>query len=304
METLETLSDLLATTGDIQSIIRTMKSLSAVSIRQYERAEAAMGGYAATIDLGLSALLSEGRARAQRLPGPMAQDGGAEGKVLIVIGSDRGLCGQYNEIVTRAAIVRLGAQTGRLAVIGTRAAARLTASGQRVDRVFQQPGAVAGLRRLVQSLIVQIEGWTRDPGAGHVALVHNRRAGQAQAVAVTRDLLPIPDAYLHDRVTRGWPGRGLPFFRADPERLLSWLVRERLFVVLYRALAEALASEHATRLAAMQRAERNIEDRRADLTRAYRRKRQETITRELLDVISGFEAVGGLADGGYGAGRG
>jgi F-type H+-transporting ATPase subunit gamma len=74
-------------------------------------------------------------------------------------------------------------------------------------------------------------------------------------------------------------------------RLMSWLVQQRLFVVLYRALAEALASEHASRLAAMQAAERNIEDRRDDLQHLYRLRRQETITRELLDVVSGYEAV-------------
>ena len=60
--------------------------------------------------------------------------------------------------------------------------------------------------------------------------------------------------------------------------------------------AEALASEHATRLAAMQSAERNIEERREDLTAAYRRKRQEKITRELMDVVAGYEAVGGRED--------
>jgi F-type H+-transporting ATPase subunit gamma len=68
-------------------------------------------------------------------------------------------------------------------------------------------------------------------------------------------------------------------------------MRQRLFVMLYRALAEALASEHATRLAAMQSAEGNIKERRDVLLSAYRLKRQETITREMLDVISGFEAV-------------
>ena len=77
----------------------------------------------------------------------------------------------------------------------------------------------------------------------------------------------------------------------DADRLMSWLVQQRLFVVIYRALAEALASEHASRLAAMQAAERNIEERREDLQQLYRQRRQETITRELLDVVSGFEAV-------------
>lgn len=291
METLETLSEMLETTSEIQSIVRTMKSLSAVSIRQYEQAEAAMSGYEKTIDLGLTAVLTDRRARGLSLPQTMAR--GTAREALVVIGSDRGLCGRYNEIVTREAESRLRERTAVLGVIGARAAARLDASGHSVDRLFLQPGSVDGLRRLVQTVIVQIEGWTRDPGVGRVRVVHNRREGRSRAVAVTRDLLPIPDAYLQGLITEGWPGPGLPFFRADPDRLLSWLVRQRLFVVLYRGLAEALASEHATRLAAMQNAERNIEDRREDLNAAYRRKRQETITRELLDVVSGFEAVGG-----------
>src|SRR6056297_2306790 len=91
METLETLSEMLETTGDIQSIVRTMKSLSAVSIRQYEQAEAAMSGYEKTIDLGLTALLLERRARGLPLPATIAQETGKN--ALIVIGSDRGLCG-------------------------------------------------------------------------------------------------------------------------------------------------------------------------------------------------------------------
>lgn len=294
METLESLSDMLETTGDIQSIVRTMKSLSAVSIRQYEQAEAAMSGYEKTVDLGLTALLMDRWARGLPLPGTIASDTGKE--ALIVIGSDRGLCGRYNEAVTQQTETCLGDRTVVLGVIGARAAARLEGSGHRVDRLFLQPGSVDGLRRLVQSVVVEIERWTRDPGVGHVRVVHNRREGRSRAVPVARDLLPIPDAYLRDLLACGWPGPGLPFFRADPERLLSWLVRQRLFVVLYRALAEALASEHATRLAAMQNAERNIEERREALNAAYRRKRQETITRELLDVVSGFEAVNGTED--------
>ena len=289
METLETLSEMLETTGDIQSIVRTMKSLSAVSIRQYERAEAAMSGYEETIDLGFAAILGERRARGLALPRTFG--GPASGEALVVIGSDRGLCGRYNEIVASHAEARLDHRTAVLAVVGARAAARLEASGRRVDRLFPQPGSVAGLRPLALSAIVAIEGWTRRPDVGTVSVVHNRREGRTRAAPVERRLLPIPDSYLEGLASRGWPGRGLPFFRAEPERLLSWLVRQRLFVVLYRALAEALASEHATRLAAMQRAERNIEERRDDLNAAYRRKRQETITRELLDVVSGFEAV-------------
>lgn len=294
METLETLSNMLKTTGDIQSIVRTMKSLSAVSIRQYEEAEAAVASYAKTIDLGLTAVLHDRRARGLSLPRTTPTNTAREG--LIVIGSDRGLCGRYNEIVARSAVDCMDERTAMLAVIGVRAAARLEAEGHEIDHLFLLPGSVTGMTPMVGRVIVEIESWMRGRGVEAVRVVHNRREGRSRAVPTDRTVLPIPSSDLQRLVDAPWPGPGLPFFRNDQERLLSWLIRQRLFVLLYRALAEALASEHATRLAAMQSAERNIKERREDLTSVYRRKRQETITREMLDVISGFEAVSGSDD--------
>ncbi len=80
-------------------------------------------------------------------------------------------------------------------------------------------------------------------------------------------------------------------YRMNEGELFSWLIRQHLTLVLYAALAESLASEHASRLAAMQNAERNIDERRENLLAEYRKKRQETITSELLEVVAGFEAI-------------
>jgi len=288
METLESLSDALDTTGDIQSIVRTMKALSSVSIRQYENAEAAMADYARTVELGLMAVLREHRQAGLPLPRGESKTGR---DALIVIGSDRGLCGGYNEKITRFALSRMGDRPLVLGVIGARVEARLEAAGRPGETVRSLPGSVEGLSRLVQSMIVEVDRWTRDEGVGEVWLVHNRREGRITAKPQAHRLLPLPDSYLEKLAQANWPGRSLPMFRMDPERLMSWLVQQRLFVVMYRALAEALASEHASRLAAMQAAERNIEERRDDLQQLYRLRRQEAITRELLDVVSGFEAV-------------
>lgn len=68
-------------------------------------------------------------------------------------------------------------------------------------------------------------------------------------------------------------------------------MREYLFVSLQRAFAELLASENASRLASMQAAEGNIDETLSDLNSQYRRERQSTITSELLDIVSGFEAL-------------
>lgn len=289
METLETLSDALEATGDIQSIVRTMKALSSVSIRQYERAEAAMADYARTVDLGLMALLRQRRHAGFPLPG--AEGGGTGREGLIVIGSDRGLCGRYNDTITSFAESRLDDRPAVLGVIGARVAARLEAGGRRAEVFHPLPASVEGLSRLVQTVIVEIDRWTRQHEVGQVWLVHNRREGRVTARPQAHRLLPLPDSYLDELSRADWPGRSLPLFRMDPDRLMSGLVQQRLFVVIYRALAEALASEHASRLAAMQAAERNIDERRDDLHQLYRVRRQETITRELLDVVSGYEAV-------------
>lgn len=290
MDTLESLSDALETTGDIQSIVRTMKALSSVSIRQYEHAESAMAAYARTVELGLMAVLHQRRAAGLALPGT---DRASGREALIVIGSDRGLCGGYNDKITRFARSRTDSRSIMLGVIGARVAARLAADGRRLDAVHSLPGSVEGVTRLVQSVIVDIDRWTRIEGVGQVWLVHNRREGRITAKPQSHRLLPLPDSYLHKLSEADWPGRSLPLFRMESGRLMSWLVQQRLFVVIYRALAEALASEHASRLAAMQAAERNIEERRDDLRQRYRLRRQETITREMLDVVSGYEAVSG-----------
>jgi len=75
------------------------------------------------------------------------------------------------------------------------------------------------------------------------------------------------------------------------ESTLRALIREYLFVTLFSACAESLASENASRLAAMQRAENNIDELQEDLNRSFHRLRQSDIDEELFDVISGFEAL-------------
>ena len=82
----------------------------------------------------------------------------------------------------------------------------------------------------------------------------------------------------------------------EPEDLLSALIRQHLFVTLYRGMAGSLASEHAMRLLAMQTAERNIEEHLTEMMTAYHHKRQEAITEELLDITSGFEVSGSHPD--------
>ena len=88
-----------------------------------------------------------------------------------------------------------------------------------------------------------------------------------------------------------WPTKNLPEVIGGQEQTLWALVREYLFVSLFKACAESLASENASRLAAMQRAEKNIDELVGDLNQTFRRLRQTSIDEELFDVLSGYESL-------------
>ena len=104
-------------------------------------------------------------------------------------------------------------------------------------------------------------------------------------------LLPVNHDWLREIAKKKWDSKSLPIFRMDGDQIFSSLIREYLFVSLYRAFAESLASENASRLASMQNAEKNIEEQLQDLHVQFHRTRQMTITEELLDIVAGFEAM-------------
>lgn len=289
METLETLSAKLAATQDIRTIVRTMKALSSASIHQYERAITAMADYERAVTLGLQIVLRDQAGAGARSPriGPVSAPG--QRRALIVIGSDRGLCGLFNDRIAAFAAEQLEDDM-LLCVLGVRTAARLEALGHRGDSLFALPSSVGGLSATVQAVAVEMDRWIRTERVASVSVAFNRRRGGISAEPVQRLLFPLPRHELDALARAPWPSPRLPVYRMDRDRLFSWLARQHLFVVLYRALAESLAAEHAARLAAMQGAERNIGERGEAILAAYRKTRQETITRELLDVVAGFEA--------------
>lgn len=294
METLESLTSRIETTEDIHGIVRTMKALSAVSIRQYEAAMHSLDLYGETVDLGLSAVL-------RRRPPDLRRRRAAGGPwAAIVFGSDRGLCGRFNERLADRVEADVGAAredgrgAPRLLVVGGRMATLLEARGVGVETVHMQPGSAAGLTRAAQAILVEADRWRAERGVQRIEVFHNRRAEGAEggtAEPVSTVLIPPPPETLRDLAEREWPGRSLPDFRMEAGALFSWLIRERLLIGVARAAAHSLAGEHAARLAAMQAAERNIEERLETLSGRRRRTRQSAITSELLDIVGGVEAM-------------
>lgn len=104
-------------------------------------------------------------------------------------------------------------------------------------------------------------------------------------------MLPLDAQWQCRLMDQPWPGSNLPQVLCDVSATLRALIREYLFISLFRACAESLASENASRLTAMQRAETNIDELMTQLRDAAHRIRQSAIDEELFDVVSGFEAL-------------
>jgi F-type H+-transporting ATPase subunit gamma len=291
MQTLDALKRRINSAEDLHSIVRTMKALAAVSIRQYEKAVESLVEYNRTTELGLHVVLTD---RGQELLEEEVRPGGRVGA--IIFGSDQGMCGQFNDVIAEYALDNLEQRVVRVEdslrlSVGVRVEARLYGAGYPSDEHLSLPGSVAGISPKVQSVLLAIDGWRLDRDVNTIYLFYNRPTSAATYRPTTVRLLPIDVERLRSMETKTWPSHTLPVFTMDRRTLLSGLIRQHLFVLLFRAFAESLASENAARLAAMQSAERNIEDRLVELNQEYHGLRQNSITSELLDIVSGFEVL-------------
>jgi len=279
--------------GDLQSVVRTMKALAASSIGQYEKSVRALADYYRTIELGLGVCFREREPAAMMVERKGQTDAGAIGAV--VFGSDQGLVGQFNDVVADYAVKTLAALSGKPKIwaVGERVHARLTDAGLPLIGRFPVPNSVQAITPLVGRIQLESEAHRAKGEYAQVYLFHNRPQSGALYEPVSQRLLPLDAAWQQGLVKVDWPTANLPEVQGDSVKTLRALIREYLFISLFRACAESLASENASRLAAMERADKNIDELLETLHGNFHRLRQSGIDEELFDVISGFEALAG-----------
>ena len=277
--------------GDLQSVVRTMKAVAASNIGQYENSVRALGDYYRTVELGLGVCFRGAGSAALMTGVTRKTDAGAIGAV--VFGSDQGLVGQFNDVVADHAVKTLAALPGapRVWAVGERVHARLEDAGLPLRGLFTVPNSVKAITPLVGRILVESEVLRGQEEVAELHLFYNRPKTGAVYEPVRQRLLPLDEKWRRELAEHPWPAKCLPEVMGTGTATLRALIREYLFVSLFRACAESLASENASRLAAMQRADKNIDELLEDLNGGYHRLRQSGIDEELFDVISGFEAL-------------
>ena len=291
MQTIEGLKRKIQSTEDLQSVVKTMKALAAVNIRQYERAVDSLKDYNKAVDMGLRVVLRDRpEFMVEARPAPHDRLGA------VMFGTDQGMVGTLNEQVLSHAVktmddLNIRREDCTIMAVGERMKNLLEDSGRPVEAFCLVPGSVAGITPRVQETLMNIELWNRERGLDHIYLFYGTEASGAASQPHTVHLLPLDQEWISRLKAQPWPSRALPTFTMDWDRLFSSLIHEYLFISLYRAFAESLASENASRLASMQGAEKNIEEMLSELKTHFQQQRQMSITGELLDIVAGFEAL-------------
>ncbi len=215
----------------------------------------------------------------------------------LVISADKGLCGGYNTNTVRMVqAVLADAEEGveqRVQVLGSKGARLLAAKGLPVDGVYEdvvEKIDFIRVRNLTRELVTQYLNGEID----QLNVVYTAFLSAGRQRAATVSLLPIdPESLAKSAIEEGGKSdEGVEFIvEPDQETLLKNLLPKFLEVKVYSAILESLASEFTARRNAMKQATDSADDMIHSLKREYNRARQESITNELLEVISGAEAL-------------
>jgi F-type H+-transporting ATPase subunit gamma len=294
MPNLKDLKTRINSVKSTQKITAAMKMVAAAKLRRAQEQAVAARPYAERMERMLASLAETmgSQAGAPRL---LAGTGKADTHLVVVMTSDRGLCGGFNSSIVREArrairtLVAEGRQV-KILCVGRKGRDQL-----RRDFAKLIVGTVEdiGRPRLSFSDATQIATRVRamfEAGEFDVArIVYNRfKSAMSQIVTVQQ---VVPFAPPEGATAEAGMGKAVYEYEPGEDEILSELLPRNLGVQIYRALLENAASEHGARMTAMDNATRNAGEMIDKLTLNYNRTRQAYITKELIEIISGAEAL-------------
>ncbi len=287
-QTLEHLSRKNDTLTSIRGIVHTMKTLSAINAAPYEQAAQSIESYHQAILQGLASFVyrTGGVSVLSEALQPNTQ-------LLVVFGSDHGLCGNYNELLANKVVeyseaVPMAKQ--HILCIGSRMGNALLEQDLSPDVVLMPPASADGVGRLAGDIVTRIERLGSGQALTNlvVTLVFTQRQEHGYQETVTRNLLPLDKSLLQPEQL--WQSRSLPDYTMNSEALLAALIRNHVFASVFRASAEAMVTENATRLSLMQQAEQSVDEQLESVQQELSSVRQDEITNELMDIVIGHFA--------------
>ncbi|WP_158921770.1 F0F1 ATP synthase subunit gamma [Acidisphaera sp. S103] len=293
MPSLKALRTRINSVKSTQKITSAMKMVAASKLRRAQQQAEAARPYAERMDRMLRALAAS-VAGSPTAPPLLVGTGADKVHLLIAVTADRGLAGAFNSQIGRATrnlARRLESEGKTVKILAVGRKGRDYLRRELSSRIVGDI-SYAGKRRIDFTDAQEIgERVTAMLAAGELdsaTLVYNRFQSVIAQVVTEQQIIPAPPPPEGETTDLG----GATYeFEPDEETILAKLLPQALAIQMYRALLESAAGEHGARMTAMDNATRNAGDMIKRLSQNYNRARQANITKELIEIISGAEAV-------------
>ena len=296
MASLKTLKGRIASVKSTQKITKAMKMVAAAKLRRAQAAAEAGRPYAQRMESVMASLASKVAVGPQS-PRLLAGTGAEQTHLLVVCTSDRGLAGAFNTNIVRAArkkaeeLLREG-RTVHFYLVGRKGRAVL---GRLYPRQIVHQHDTSGIKfasfadaqEIARDLVDRFHAGQFD--VAHLFYAHFRSALVQEPVA--QQIIPVSLPAATEGAAQAGGSLAAIEYEPDEEEILSALLPRNVAVQVFRAMLENAASEQGSRMTAMDNATRNAGDMINRLTIQYNRTRQAAITTELVEIISGAEAL-------------
>lgn len=284
MEDLQSIKNRINSAGNLQTIVSTMKAHASSNINEFQNAADSSMNYRKILDMGIYIILSKDK----KITNPQKKEEG--NTINIIFGSDHGLAGKFNERISSFAIKNIHQKEEDIILIFGQQILSRVRNDLKISKSLTVPQTKEGITSMVQKLLFEIDNYMDKKPIKEVMLYYCKPAKKSIFEEEKEKLLPI-DLKNLEKKEIDWESNSIPTYLINKEKIFSDLIQQYFFITLYRSFCYSLASENASRLASMQSAEKNIDERLDDLNEEYRRKRQNQITEEINDVISGFKSI-------------
>ncbi len=275
-------------------ITQAMKMVAAAKLRRAQDAIIAFRPYGRKLREMLQFLA----ANIEDATNPLLEERPVHRVCLVVVAADRGLCGAFNSSLLRAANAMISgefaafAADGRLDVVTVGKRAVDYFSKRKVNVIAQYAGIFNGLDfSTAQDIVRKVSNGFLDKEYDKVVVIHNEFKSVAKQSIAALQLLPIPKP----EENKPAPGTlGLDYiFEPGRDEILDALLPKHLNTQVWNVLLESNAAEQGARMTAMENATKNAKDLVKSLRRSYNKARQTAITTEILEIVSGAEALKG-----------
>ena len=293
MPSLKDLKVRINSTKNTQKITSAMKMVSAAKLRRAQEQAEAARPYAERMEKVLGALAASmaGKDNAPALLGGTGRD---QVHLLVVMTSDRGLCGAFNSSITRQARkaardLKAAGKTVKILTVGRKAKDQMKREfAEQIVASFEEIARPRITFETAEKIAIQIRTMFAAGEFDVCTVVYNKFKSAIAQIVTVQQLIPFANAVANEN--NAGPA-ALYEYEPSEEAILTDLLPRNISMQVYRALLENSASEHGARMTAMDNATRNAGDMINKLTINYNRTRQANITKELIEIISGAEAV-------------